>query len=177
MSTDNSRVSPIIDLGRKSLVAVANRINNIDTSADVYPTSGYVGSTAAEGDENAAIYITKQVTLANLASGIKLIFAAHRPSTNDIKVMYRILPADESEDFDNLGYSYFNTDGSPDSTVPPSAGVGDFQEYQYTAGVDNEGVGNPLQDFISFQIKIIMQGTNCAEPPRIKSLRAIALGT
>ena len=117
------------------------------------------------------------MTLANLAAGLKVIFAAHRPSTNDIKVMYRILPSDESEDFDNLGYSYFNTDGSPDSTVGSSAGVGDFKEYQYTAGVDNEGVGNPLQDFISFQIKIIMQGTNCAEPPRIKAMRAIALGT
>ena len=177
MSTNNSRVSPIIDLDRKSLITVANRINNIDSSSDVYPTSGHVGSLAAEGDENAAIYITKQVTLENLASGIKLLFAAHRPSTNDIKAMYKILPADESEDFDNLGFSYFNNDGSPDSTVASSAGVGDFQEYQYTAGVDNEGVGNPLQDFISFQIKIIMQGTNCAEPPKIKELRVIALGT
>ena len=159
------------------MIAVANRINNIDTSADVYPTSGYVGSLAAEGDENAAIYITKQVTLDNLATGIKLLFAAHRPSTNDIKVMYKILPVDESEDFDNLGFTYFNSDGSPDATVSASANINDFHEYEYTAGVSSEGVGNPLQDFISFQIKIIMQGTNCAEPPRIKALRAIALGT
>ena len=177
MTTETSRISPVIDLGRTSMIAVANRINNIDTSADVYPTSGYVGSLASEGDENAAIYITKQVTLDNLATGIKLLFAAHRPSTNDIKVMYKILPADESEDFDNLGFTYFNSDGSPDATVSASANINDFHEYEYTAGVNSEGVGNPLQDFISFQIKIIMQGTNCAEPPRIKSLRAIALGT
>ena len=177
LKTTNDRLSPVIDLGRTSMIAVANRLNNIDSSSDVYPTSGYVGSERAEGDENAAIYITKQVTLENLASGIKLLFAAHRPSTNDIKVMYKILPVDESEDFDNLGYTYFNTDGSPDATVSPSASINDFHEYEYTAGLNDDGFGTPLQEFISFQIKIIMQGTNCAEPPRIKALRAIALGT
>ena len=177
MATETGRISPVIDLGRTSMIAVANRINNIDSSSDVYPTSGHVGSLAPEGDENAAIYITKQVTLDTLASGIKLLFAAHRPSTNDIKVMYKILPVDESEDFDNLGYTYFNSDGSPDATVAASASINDFQEYEYTAGIDDDGFGTSLQEFISFQIKIIMQGTNCAEPPRIKALRAIALGT
>ena len=177
METEHATISPVIDLGRSSMVAVANRINDIDEAADVYPTSGFVGSTAAEGDENSAIYITKQVTLANLATGIKVLFAAHRPATNDIKVMYKILPADESEDFDNLSYTYFNDDGSPDSAVAPSASINDFQEYEFTAGVTDDGIGNPLQEFISFQIKIIMQGTNCAEPPRIRALRCLALGT
>ena len=121
--------------------------------------------------------MTKQVTLDSLASGLKVIFAAHRPSTNDIKVMYKILRIDESSDFDDLGYTYFNSDGSPDTTVGASAGLNDFQEYRYTAGVTDDGIGTPLEDFISFQIKIIMQGTNCAEPPRIKSLRVLALGT
>ena len=91
--------------------------------------------------------------------------------------MYKILPADESEDFDNLSYTYFNSDGSPDTAVSPSASINDFQEYEYTAGVTDDGIGNPLQEFISFQIKIIMQGTNCAEPPRLKALRCLALGT
>ena len=177
METEHQNISPVIDLGRLSMIAVANRVNNIDEAADVYPTSGFVGSERAEGDENAAIYITKQVTLENLAAGLKVIFAAHRPSSNDIKVMYKILPIDESEDFDNLGYSYFNSDGTPDTATAPSASLGDFQEYEFTAGVSDEGIGNPLQEFIAFQIKIIMQGTNCAEPPRIKALRCLALGT
>ena len=177
LSTESESLSPVIDLGRMSMIAVANRLNNIDSSSDVYPTSGYVGSERAEGDENAAIYITKQVTLANLATGLKVIFAAHRPSSNDIKVMFKILPIDESEDFDNLSYTYFNSDGSPDSTVAPSANINDFQEYEYTAGLDDDGVGDPLAEFISFQIKVILQGTNCAEPPRIKAMRALALGT
>ena len=76
-----------------------------------------------------------------------------------------------------MSYRYFNDDGSADTTIQPSADVNDFQEYQYTAGVTDAGIGIPLSEFISFQIKIIMQGTNCAEPPRIKSLRILALGT
>ena len=50
-----------------------------------------------------------------------------------------------------------------------------FQEYEYSAGVTDDGLGTPLDEFISFQIKIVMKGTNTAEPPRLKDLRAIAL--
>ena len=130
-----------------------------------------------EGDPNAAIYVTKQVTLENLATSLKVLFAAQRPASSEIKVMYKILGADESVDFQSLSYRYFNTDGSPDSTVQPSADVNDFQEYKYTAGVTDDGIGEPLPEFISFQIKIIMQGTNCAEPPRIREFRTLALAT
>ena len=45
----------------------------------------------------------------------------------------------------------------------------DFKEYEYTA--------NDLDEFIAFSIKIVMQGTNTSEPPRIKDLRCIALAT
>ena len=57
----------------------------------------------------------------------------------------------------------------PDSVVNPSLDVDDFKEYEYTA--------NNLDEFIAFSIKIIMQGSNSSEPPRIKDLRAIALAT
>ena len=53
----------------------------------------------------------------------------------------------------------------------------DFQQYLYTAGVTDDGTGSALDEFISFAIKIKMQGTNCAEVPRIKDLRALALAT
>jgi len=177
MQTGNGRLSPVIDTQRMSMITVANRLNNVDSSSDIYPTSNFVPSTSPEGDNNAAIYITKQVTLDTLASGLKIVFAAHRPSTSDIKVLYKILRADASDDFDDLGYTYFNSDGSPDVTVGASAELNDFQEYRYTAGLTDDGIGTPLEEFISFQIKIIMQGTNCAEPPRLKEFRAIALGT
>ena len=53
----------------------------------------------------------------------------------------------------------------------------DFQEYSFTAGVTDDGIGEPLPEFSQFQIKIVMQSTDAANPPRIKDLRAIALAT
>ena len=70
-----------------------------------------------------------------------------------------------------------NTTGVPDTTVNSSADELDFNEYVYTAGVTDDGIGTPLDEFISFQIKIVMQGTNCATPPRLREFRAIALVT
>ena len=177
LTSETSDISPVIDMERSSLLTVSNRLNNIDSSSDIYPTTDYVSSELTEGDQNAAIYITKQVTLENLATSLKVLFAAHRPASNDIKVMYKILGADESGDFQSLGYRYFNSDGSSDTTIQPSADVDDFQEYVYTAGVTDDGIGDSLTEFISFQIKIIMQGTNTSTPPRIKDLRVLALAT
>ena len=184
LNTDNVMVSPVIDVGRMSMLAVGNRLNEITGSGNVYPTTDYVPSTSREGDHNAAIYITNQVTLATVAEGLKVIFAAHRPASADIKVLFKILKIDESTDFDDLGYTHFNTTGAPDTTVPPATTQTDFQEYQFTAGQSDTvegsgavGQGEPLEEFIAFQIKIVMTGTNCAEPPRIKQLRVLALGT
>ena len=39
MGTTQENLSPVIDLDRKSVVAFANRVDNIDSSSDVYPTS------------------------------------------------------------------------------------------------------------------------------------------
>ena len=83
--------------------------------------------------------------------------------------MYKILRSDDASDFDEIGWEYFNTNGLPDATVNASVDNNDFIEREYTV----EG----LQEFISFAIKIRMQGTNSSEPPRVKDLRAIALAT
>jgi hypothetical protein len=177
MTSQNSNLSPVIDLDRRSFIAVGNRINNVDSSSDVFPTTDFVASTEPDGDQNSAIYLTKAVTLEQAASAIRIVFSAHKQNTSEIKVLFKTLRTSDSSDFDDIGYEFFNTDGSPDSTVPNSLVKTDFQEYVYTAGVNDDGVGAPLDEFIQFQIKIIMQGTDAAKPVRIKDLRAIALAT
>ena len=176
-TSQNSNLSPVIDLDRRSFIAISNRINNIDSSSDVFPTTDFVASTEPDGDQNAAIYLTKAVTLEQSATAIRLVFSAHKQNTSEIKVMFKTLRTSDSSDFDDLGFEFFNTDGSPDSTVPNSLVKDDFQEYVYTAGVKDDGIGTSLDDFIQFQIKIIMQGTDASKPVRIKDLRAIALST
>ncbi len=41
----------------------------------------------------------------------------------------------------------------------------------------DDGLGEPLPEFSQFQIKIVMQGTDAANPPLIKDLRILALAT
>ena len=175
LTTDDENISPVIDLDRLSMIAVANQLNKVDSSSDVY--ADYNASTEPEGDNNAAIYITKKVALENPATALKIFFAGNVLGTSDIEVLFKILRSDDSSDFDDLGYEFFNTDGSPDNAAATSLSRTDFQQYLYTAGVKDDGIGDSLPEFIQFAIKIVMKGTNAAQPPRIKDLRAIALAT
>ena len=177
LATTNANLSPVIDLDRASVALIANRLNQIDSSSDVYPTTDFNAMTEPDGDQNASIYLTKGIALENPATSIKLFFAGHKKNSADIKVLFKTLPAASALGFDDIGYTFFNTDGSPDVTPKNSLTRDDFQEYLYTAGVTDEGVGDPLEEFIQFQIKIVMQGTNAAEVPRIKDLRILALAT
>ena len=160
-----------------TFAAVGNRLNKITSSSDVYPTTDYIPSTDPDGDQNAAIYMTKRVTLENPATAIKMFFGAYRHTTADLKVMYKILRTDDASNFDDLGWTYFNTTGVDDSATPASLTRGNFREYKYSAGVTDDGLGTALDEFIQFSIKIVMQGTNSSEVPILKDLRCIALAT
>ena len=177
LKTDNRNVSPVIDLDRASVVLIANRLDNVDSSSDVYPTAEYVPSTEPEGDNNSAIYITNSVQLENPATALRVFFAGNKVDTSEIKVLFKILRTDDTSSLDELGYTFFNDTGLPDSIPANSLGKNDFQEYSFSAGIKDDGIGDALDEFISFQIKIVMQGTDAANPPRIKDLRAIALAT
>ena len=77
---------------------------------------------------------------------------------------------------------FFNDDGTLLGLVDQMlkldpAILDEFLEHEYTAGVTDDGIGNPLDEFISFQIKIVMRTTNQARPPRVRNLRALALAT
>ena len=152
-----------------------NRINKIDSSSDLASNLTFIPSTEAEGDNNAAIYITKKVILENPATALKVLLAANRPADATIKVMFKTLSSEDSIDFDDLPYQFFNTTGTSDLVVNSSLAVNDFQEYTYSAGVTDDGIGDPLPEFISFSIKIIMQSTNQSAVPRLSDLRALAL--
>ena len=183
LSSEIDTLSPVIDLQRLSMVAVANKITVIDSSSDVYPTSIYSAMTEPEGDNHAAIYLTKKINLENAATSLRVILDANREDAASIKVLYKILRVDDAFDFDEIGYKFFNDDGTvagsggPDVTVNPSISLNQFNEYEYTAGVTDDGIGTSLGEFISFQIKIVLRTTNSARPPRVQQLRVLALAT
>ena len=81
-----------------------------------------------------------------------------------------------------MNFKFFNDDGpvsgsgGPDLVTGPSI-LGEYKETEYTAGVTDDGIGSPLEEFISFQIKIVMRTIDQSRPPRLKNLRALALAT
>ena len=73
--------------------------------------------------------------------------------------------------FDNLNQfgeiiNKSSNNGKPDDNVSPSVSS-EFKDYTFSI--------EQLPPFTKFQIKIDMVGTNQAQPPFIKDLRAIAL--
>ena len=176
MSTTQANLSPVIDLDRMSIVAVGNIVDKITSSSDVYPTTDYKASTEPEGDNHSAIYITKKIALQNPATALKVLLNGNIQAESDIKVLFKVLPSASADDFDDLPYQFFNTTGGPDNAVNVSLTNGDFQEYEFSAGVKDDGfTGTELPDFIQFAIKIVLTSTNAAQAPKVKDLRAIAL--
>ena len=175
LSTQDPKVSPMIDLDRVNMITVMDRINS---KIDDYASDRRVNS--IDQDPSAAVYLSKVVSLEKAADGLKVMFDAYRHSTNDIRVMYRIFRIDAPPQyqlfelfpgFDNLDsegrvIDPAKNNGRPDRRILSSATAEDYKEYEFNA--------TNLPQFNGFQIKIIMSGTNFAYVPKIRDLRAIA---
>ena len=185
LTSEIDTVSPVIDMARASVLAIGNRLDQVTAASQVWPDKDdasslaavFEPSTAPEGDANASVYITKSVGLQNPAQNLRVLFAAVRPGTSQIKVMFRTLRLDEDAELDEKDFVFFNTDGSPDNPVEPVDSFNAFRDYEYTAGITDDGLGTPLDEFTKFQIKIVLQGTKCTQVPRLRDFRVIALAT
>jgi len=179
MNSSNPNVSPVIDLDRVSTVLTTNRINSPVSNFASDPLVNQTGQ-----DPCAASYVSNLVELENPSTSITVQFASYRRSQSDIRVFFKTITEGSTENsmerdfelfpgFDNtvldqsgaINKSSFN--GKPDNNVPASIDVNDFKDYEFTI--------EALPPFTKFQIKIDMVGTNQAQPPFIKELRAIAL--
>ena len=174
MTSSDATVSPLIDTARMGVVTVGNRVNKITSASNVGAMTPYSKSTAASGDNNKAIYITKKIVLDKSATALTVLFDAVWMADANIEVLFKTLRVDSAENFDDLDWTYFNTSGEPDKTVPTSKAMDDFKEYSYFIGQNSLGLGTELAEYTSFAVKIVMQGTNSALPAVIKDFRAIA---
>lgn len=167
MSTSDSNVSPIIDLQRADISSVENIIDRQDSAATSnfnVPLS-FVSETDPQDGTSASKHITKPITLAETAVGLKILLAANRPNTADFEVYFRTSTSDE------LITDKPWSEVSKEAIIAPDEDPTIFREYTYIAG----GIGGNLTPFSTFQLKIVMTSTNSSKVPRIKDLRAIAL--
>ena len=177
MTSDNPNVSPVVDLDRVSTVLTTNRINSPVSN---FATDSRVNETGQ--DPCSSTYVSNLIQLANPATAITVEFAAYRRSGADIRVFFKTIAEGSSENsmdvdfelfpgFDNIDQNgkvirISNNSGRPDDQITPSVGS-EFKDYTFSS--------RELPPFTKFQIKIDMVGTNQAQPPLIKELRAIAL--
>ena len=174
LTSDSDLVSPVIDTGRMGAILIGNKMNQINSVTDTGVLTPYLPMTASAGDPSASIYMTKKVTLTQGATALQVLFGAVNMSQSTIKVLYKTLRADSAENFDDIDWVFFNTTGVPDSTVPISKTRYDYKEYKYFVGKNSVGLGTELPEFVSFAIKIVLQGVNSSLPPMVKDFRAIA---
>ena len=155
------------------------------------PIKDYVSDSRSndlQNDPHGAVFATKPISIAQPATSLKVIIAAHREETADFRVFYQLVKVDSTgveqkfiafPGYDNL----IDTDGDGfgDRVIDPNKNSGradafvaangsgeeEYSEYQFS--IDN------LDQFTAFAIKIVMSSTNESAPVKLKDFRAIAL--
>ena len=179
--TYDKRISPMIDLNHSSVVFVSNRVDG--------PISNFATDPRVTGipnDPNSMLYVTKNVTLENPATSLKVFIDAYIANTSDVRIFYALdqnVSAKETKFKPFPGINNIDTfgnvidpslsDGTPDTrkeksdklTQTPS--INDFTEYKFT--MDN------LPPFKSFRLKLIGTSSNQAVVPQFRNLRVLAL--
>jgi hypothetical protein len=178
LESSDSRISPVIDAQRANIILTSNRINS---PIENYITDNRVNSIS--NDPHAFQYISKEITLENPATSLKVLLNAYINVFSDIRVFYAISDKSGFEPifkpfigYENLSlgtYDIANSTGHSDFFIQPSKMLEfdsnslEFSEYSFTL--------DQLPPFRSYRIKIIMTSTNQVYVPRIKDLRTIAL--
>lgn len=179
--TEDADLSPVMDIQNATFILGRNRINN--------PISDYIvddRSNKINGDPHGSIFVTQIISLQQPATSLRVLIAANRQESADIRAFYRLFKADSSEvpqsyvafpGYDNLidtdgdGFGDLIIDvtknsGRSDAFVTPDTPVS-FSEYQFSA--------NNLDQFTGFSIKVVMSSTNESTPVKLKDFRCIAL--
>jgi hypothetical protein len=180
LGTTNTRLSPVLDTQRISTILTSNRVNSV---IENYATDARVDT--IDEDPSAFQYISKEISLENSASSIKIILDAHINLYSDIRAFYAI---SENSNFEPIfipfpGYNNLNTKGEiinfedsnglSDNLISKSNFIGftspklDYREYTFTE--------NELPIFRSYRIKLVLTSTNQVYVPRVQNLRVITL--
>ena len=181
LTTDNPKLTPMVDLDQASVKFVANRVNSPVTNF----ATNYQVDTVVD-DPCRFFYVTNNINLENPSTSLKVILDGYVSTDSDLRVFYALnqdvnvseaiftpFPGYNNRDQTGKIINLADSDGTSDKNIQkldsyqpvPLAQM--FQEYQYT--VDR------LPPFSSFRIKIIGTSTNSAFVPRVRALRVLAL--
>jgi hypothetical protein len=170
LTTEDAKVSPVVDLQRVAFTGFEYIIDNQDSASGTdgfHVPLSFVPETHPTSGSAAAKHITNKITLQEQAVGLKILFAANRPTAANFKVYVKTGSSDDNLDTNNW------VEVSPDAALPADDDGTTFRQYEYLAG----GVAGNLEPFNVFQVKIVMNSYNASASPKIQDLRVIALAT
>ena len=142
----------------------------------------YNGEDKKSGGNSKVRYMTRRVTLADgFDSGdLRVYLTGYKPSGSNIYVYYKVLSASDSDTFDDKNYVLMTELGNPNFV---SANEREFRELTFAPGTDRTSVNNityttggtTYNSFRTFAIKVVMQGDDTVDVPKLRDLRVIAL--
>ena len=182
MATDDTRISPAIDLDQVAVTFISNRVNQ--------PVSNYATDSRVDmvgTDPNKFMYVTQNITLENPGTSIQVYLDGYLTEHSDLRMFFAIdqgdvdvkdvvfTPFPGNGNFASNGsvISLANNNGSPDGKMVKSdiltqtPAINDFREYKFS--IDN------LPAFSSFRIKLVGTSLNQATPPMVRNFRALGL--
>ena len=177
LTSSDNYISPVIDLQTLSVSTVNNLIDNqtADSATAAEPNVtfnnpiDFVADSAANSGSSLSKHLTIPINLGEPAVGLKVLLAANRPTNSFIDLYYRTLPAGSDTDIETVKFIL----ATEDTSIQTDDNRSIFRQYEYTIG----GTEGTLTPFSTFQLKIVFRSQNSSRVPRIKDLRAIALGT
>ena len=170
MVSNNSNVSPVIDLQRTSLTVVNNLIDKQDAAATSNGFSvpiAYKAETDPIEGSSASKHIARTITLAEDAVGLKVIIAANVPNNSSFDLYFKT--ATDGVNITNESYTLATREVPVATDDNPNI----FRDHTFLIG----GVGGNLDPFTQFKLKIVFTGFNSSKVPVLRDMRVIALAT
>lgn len=186
MTTNNERVSPV--LGLKKAMSVLGVQNIINDPANVNVKEILPGGPAQ------ARYISVPTTLEDGqdAEDLKVYTTAYKPVGSEIYVYGRFLAATDGDELSQKHWTQL-TQVTSSNTI--STSDGDYKEYEYKVPSSNASLNGAFlfsgnndvlkytsstdssehNTFKTFQLKVVMTGSDSADVPKVTDIRAIAL--
>jgi len=157
MVTLDNKVSPVIDLQRVSLMLTENRIDWQDSAASAGRNVPmfFTDETQPTGGSSASKHLTKQITLAEPAVGLKILLSANRPTEANFLIYYKTGTGDDV--LDDKVWTLLDKE----SELPGDNDGITYREYEYLAG----GIGGALAPFTKYQVKIVLVSQNSSRIP------------
>ena len=174
LNTANKYAAPYFNVAASSFKVSSNFIDYQD-SADTsisnrnqITTIDYVTETNPDGGTTASKHLTIPFTLEEVATSIKVLVDAIRPSGSDFTLWYRTAQTSGTTLIGDTSWIAFSKSVNPPNKSNYSElGITDnFRQYEFN-------VFN-IADFDQYQVKITMNSTRSTNVPMFKNLRTIA---